>query len=147
SFADNTVIIPVGVIGEIDRFKKEQTERGFNARSVVRQLDALRGERSLSLGVDLPGGGRLRVYCEPERVFQPTNGHADIEILRIADAVKREEPQTPVVIVTKDINLRIRADAIGMKAEDYESDQVRLADLYSGQVELDVTPEQLADFK
>src|SRR5262249_16263149 len=84
TFADNTVIIPVGVIGEIDRFKKEQTERGFNARSVVRQLDALRGERSLSLGVDLPGGGRLKVYCEPERVFQPTNGHADIEILRIA---------------------------------------------------------------
>lgn len=146
-FADNTVIIPVGVIGEIDRFKKEQTERGFNARAVVRQLDALRGERSLSLGVDLPSGGRLKVYCEPQRVFEPTNGHADIEILRIADAVKREEPDVPVVIVTKDINLRIRADAVGMKAEDYESDQVRLADLYSGQVEIEVTTEELGEFK
>lgn len=145
-FVDNVVIIPVGVITEIDRFKKEQTDRGFNARAVVRLLDSLRTDHSLSSGVDLSNGGRLIVYCEPEQVFANGNGHADTEILRVASKVRTSDPKTPVVIVTKDINLRIRADAAGLRAEDYESDRVQLSDLYSGQGELVVTPGQLARF-
>lgn len=146
-FADNTVIIPVGVISEIDRFKKEQTDRGFNARAVVRLLDGLRGERPLSEGVKLQTGGVLRVHCEPEQVFSRDNGSADIELLRVASHIAKAEPRTPTVIVTKDINLRIRADAAGIVAEDYESDQVNLSELYSGQVELNITPHQLEDFR
>jgi PhoH-like ATPase len=145
-FVDNVVIIPVGVITEIDRFKKEQTDRGFNARAVVRLLDSLRTDHSLSSGVDLSNGGRLIVFCEPEQVFSNGNGHADTEILRVATKIRTNDPSTPVVIVTKDINLRIRADAAGLRAEDYESDRVQLSDLYSGQGELIVTPEQLARF-
>ncbi len=146
-FADNTVIIPVAVIGEIDHFKKERTERGFNARAVVRLLDSLRGEKSLACGVDLENGGKLRIYCEPDRVLAAGNGHGDLEILRVAQAIREAEPNTPVIIVTKDINLRIRADAAGLRAEDYESDRIRLSELYTGQVELTVTPQRLAEFR
>lgn len=146
-FADNTVIIPVAVISEIDHFKKERTDRGFNARTVVRLLDSLRGQRSLACGVELENGGKLVVHCEPDRVLAEENGRADLEILRVAQAVQKAEPDTPVIIVTKDINLRIRADAAGLRAEDYESDRIRLCDLYSGQVEHAVAPQRLAEFR
>ncbi|MCK4343052.1 MAG: PhoH family protein [Phycisphaerae bacterium] len=146
-FADNTVIIPVGVISELDRFKKEFTDRGFNARTVVRLLDGLRQDQSLAAGVSLENGGTLRVYCEPEQVLKGSNGSADLEILRVAQAVKQAEPETPVVIVTKDINLRIRADAAGLRAEDYETDHVRLQEVSSADGELKLTAEQLDEFR
>src|ERR1700759_3174571 len=61
NFADNSVLIPIEVIEEIDRFKRESSELGQNARTVSRMLDGLRGEGSLSEGVKLPNGGRLKV--------------------------------------------------------------------------------------
>lgn len=146
-FADNTVIIPVGVISEIDRFKRERTDRGFSARSVVRLLDSLRGERSLACGVDLEHGGKLTVYCEPDRALEEGDDHVDLEILRVAQSVRQAEPDTPVIIVTKDINLRIRADAAGLRAEDYESDRIQLSELYTGQQELAVMSQRLAEFQ
>ncbi|MBU0616721.1 MAG: PhoH family protein [Planctomycetes bacterium] len=146
-FADNTVVIPVGVISEIDRFKKERTDRGFNARSVVRLLDALRNETSLADGVKLENGGRLMVHCDRERALAEPRKPADVEILRVAQDVRKAQPDTPVIIVTKDINLRIRADAAGLRAEDYTSDRIQLSDLYSGQREHAVTPQRLAEFR
>jgi len=146
-FADNIVLIPVAVIREIDQFKKERTDRGYNARTVVRLLDSLRGERSLASGVPLEQGGLLKVYCDPDEPLSAGNGQADTEILRVAREIQRAEPDTPVVIVTKDINLRIRADAAGLRAEDYESDRVPLADLYTGQVERPVGRRQFAEFQ
>jgi PhoH-like ATPase len=142
-FADNTVIIPVGVISEIDRFKKEMTARGYNARAVVRVLDALRDGQSLASGVRLESGGLLRVHCAPEELEGGQHGSADMELLRVARRIHQEEPDTPVVIITKDINLRIRADAAGLRAEDYQSDHVLLADLFSGQAQRTLEPQQL----
>lgn len=146
-FDDNTVIIPVSVISEIDRFKKEQTARGYAARAVVRLLDGLRGEHNLVEGVALKSGGLLRVHCDPERGLADMNGHADLEILRVAQSVRRVEPQTPVIIVTKDISLRIRADAAGLRAEDYESDQVRLTELHPIDEEKSIAVEQFERFQ
>jgi len=147
NFSDNTVIVPVGVIEEIDRFKKEMTDRGFNARSVARLLDSLRAEQHLTSGVKLPNGGMLKVFCEPERALSaaPTNG--DLELLRVARVVQQAEPDTPVIIVTKDINLRIRADVSGLRAEDYESDHVMLSEVEAGDVEIVLTPADLEAFK
>jgi PhoH-like ATPase len=146
-FADNTVIIPVGVISEIDQFKKERTDRGYSARAVVRLLDSLRaGQHSLASGVPLSNGGMLKVFCDPRRVFTANNGSADVEILRVAQVVQEADPDVPVIVVTKDINLRIRADAVGVRAEDYETDRVALSDLYSGQVEVAASAEQIAQF-
>lgn len=142
-FAENTVIIPVVVISEIDRFKKEMTARGYNARAVIRLLDGLRDGKSLAAGVPLEGGGSLRVHCEPGATAVDSDVSADTEILRVAQRISESEPDIPVVIVTKDINLRIRADAAGLRAEDYESDHVLLSDLYGGQSDRTLGSEQL----
>ncbi len=149
SFADNTVIIPVGVVEEIDRFKKEMSNRGYNARALARLLDSLRPpdkvERFTS-GIVLPNGGTLKVYCDEERALAVHPEEGDVEVLRVARATQQSEPDTPAVIVTKDINLRIRADVCGLRAEDYESDRVVLSDLEGEDVEFDVEPELLETF-
>ncbi len=145
-FADNTVIIPVAVVEEIDRFKKEMTERGFNARAVARMLDSLRGERSFASGIPLSNGGTLRVHCDAEAAFSPTPRNGDLEVLRTARAVQQDDPETPAIIVTKDINLRIRADASGLRAEDYESDHVRLSELESRTPEYALDEQDISRF-
>lgn len=146
-FADNTVVIPVGVLGELDRFKKEPSDRGYSARAVVRLLDGLRNGQSLATGVPLSNGGRLRVYCQPEKVLSGVTEPADLEILHVAQRVQGEDALSPVVIVTKDINLRIRADAAGLRAEDYESDHVQLAEVTATDREVEVSPERFEIFR
>lgn len=140
-FADNDVIIPIEVIIEIDRFKHEMSSRGQNAREVSRLLDHLRQSESLAKGVRLETGGTLRVLCGSDAGAATKNAYADAEILRIARELQEHEPDTRVVIVTKDINLRIRADALGLAAEDYTTDRVGLSDLYTGRIEITGTPE------
>src|ERR1043166_7415594 len=135
-FADNVVVIPIEVIIEIDRFKHEISSRGQNAREVSRLLDQLRQSQSLATGVKLRSGGTLRVYCGKDHAAASKNVYADAEILRIAREIKQSEGGGKVIIVTKDINLRIRADALGLSAEDYTSDRVGPADLYTGRIEM-----------
>lgn len=145
-FADNFVVLPIEVIVEIDRFKHEFSSRGQNAREVSRRLDQLRNGQSLSQGVPLPGGGTLTVHCPQGNGVSLPAGSADNEILRTAREIRDGHPEAKVVIVTKDINLRIRADALGLPAEDYTSDRVGLADLYTGQIELTIAPPLLERF-
>jgi PhoH-like ATPase len=153
NFEENAVLIPIEVIEEIDRFKRESTELGQNARAVSRMLDSFRGEGSLSEGVKLPNGGRLKI------IFQK-NGHAngngsngltahtvDNRILSLASGVQKAQPRNATILVSKDINLRIKADALGLLAEDYETDRVFIKDLYTGMIELTVSPEQIASFR
>ena len=151
SFEDNHVLIPIEVIEEIDRFKRESTELGQNARTVSRMLDSFRGDGSLSEGVKLPNGGKLKI------AFQ-RNGHVggdgrmngdtvDNRILSLAAAIQKAQPKNPTILVSKDINLRIKADALGLQAEDYETDRVSITDLYTGMVELSVGPDKLAAFR
>lgn len=140
-FADNEVIIPIEVIIEIDRFKHEISSRGSNAREVSRLLDKFRQSQSLAQGVRLPNTGTLRVWCESENRAAGKNAYADAEILRVAREIQDRRPGVKAVIVTKDINLRIRADALGLAAEDYNTDRVGLADLYTGRIELAESPD------
>jgi PhoH-like ATPase len=151
SFADNTVLIPIEVIEEIDRFKRESTELGQNARTVSRMLDAYRAQGRLSEGVALPNGGRLRVLVQP-RPGRNGNGRAknqsvDDRILALCLHVQKREPKRRTILVSKDINLRIKADALGLPAEDYESDRVNLQDLYTGVFEWHVSADRLAAFR
>ncbi len=147
-FADNTVVIPIDVIEEIDQFKKEFSDRGQNAREVSRMLDALRRESSLAEGVAMANGGTLRVYCDGlDELRAKTKGQVDTNILRVAAEIQQREPEVPVIIVSKDINLRIRADAMGLRAQDYQSDRVGLAELYTGQIELAVPADQIERFR
>jgi len=152
SFAANSVLIPIEVIEEIDRFKRESTELGQNARNVSRMLDGFRGEGRLSEGVRLPNGGKLKIVFQ--RNGQERNGHAvfsdntvDNRILSLAAGIRKAQPKNPTILVSKDINLRIKADALGLQAEDYETDRVHIKDLYTGMVELRVSPDRLASFR
>src|SRR5689334_13624905 len=151
-FEENNVLLPIEVIEEIDRFKRESTELGQNARSVSRTLDGLRGEGRLSEGVDLPNGGRLRIIFQKNGAVK--NGHAvfstdsvDNRILSLAFDIKKAQPKSHTILVSKDINLRIKADALGLLAEDYENDRVFIKDLYTGMIELTVSPERIASFR
>ncbi len=146
-FADNNVHIPIEVIEEIDRFKRESSELGQNARAVSRTLDSLRGKGKLSKGVKLPGGGKLRILFQDKKSSDASvigDNTVDSRIVALALALQKSTPRTPTILVTKDINLRIKADALGLEAEDYESDRVSLKDLYSGLLEIQATPEKIA---
>ena len=152
SFADNSVLIPIEVIEEIDRFKRESSELGQNARTVSRMLDGFRGEGSLSEGVTLPNDGKLKI------VFYK-NGHSpngdsgldahsvDNRILSLAAGIQKSQPRNPTILVSKDINLRIKADALGLSAEDYETDRVFITDLYTGMIEMSAAPDKIAKFR
>lgn len=150
NFADNNVLIPIEVIEEIDRFKRESSELGQNARTVSRALDSLRAAGSLSKGVKLENGGKLRIIFHQNGTDSKIlfgNKTVDSQIVAVAKEVQLAEPKSKVVIVSKDINLRIKADAVGLLAEDYENDRVYLKDLYTGMLEMQVTPEKIAKFR
>src|SRR5262245_39191517 len=151
SFEENYVLLPIEVIEEIDGFKRESTELGQNARSVSRMLDGLRGAGRLSEGVPLPNGGHLRIIFEKPAT---KNGHSlfstnsvDNRILSLAFRIKKSQPRSQTVLVSKDINLRVKADALGLMAEDYENDRVLIKDLYTGMIEMQVGPEKMAHFR
>ncbi|WP_216921590.1 PhoH family protein [Synechococcus sp. CCAP 1479/9] len=152
-FEDNQVVIPIEVVEEIDRFKRDPSEKGRNARQVSRLLDQLREKGNLAEGVpiDAVSGGTLKVvFCRSETLRQlPPElkaGNGDNNILAVALEQRLQEvvgSQPPVVLVTKDTNLRIKADAVGLIAQDYTTDKVDMADLYPGFCERWVDADQM----
>jgi PhoH-like ATPase len=151
SFADNHVLIPIEVIEEIDHFKRESSELGQNARSVSRMLDGFRGEGSLSEGVKLPNGGKLQITFQKNGHVNGdahVNGNSvDNRILSLAANIQKAQPKNPTILVSKDINLRIKADALGLQAEDYETDRVFITDLYTGMMGMSVATNKMAAFR
>ncbi|HBL57683.1 MAG TPA: phosphate starvation-inducible protein PhoH [Cyanobacteria bacterium UBA8803] len=144
-FEDNDVILPITLIEELDRFKKNSDITGRNARQVSRTLDALRQQGHLTDGISLKQGGVLRVaLCQRETLrllpaeLEHSNG--DNTILAVALDWK-SQCQCPVVLVSKDTNLRIKADALGLIAQDYETNKVDIDELYTGTAEVMVPPE------
>lgn len=149
SFEENDVVIPIYVVEEIDGFKKELSELGRNARQVSRYLDDLRQEGSLSHGVKLDGGGTLRVATTsktlPEEVS--TDRGLDSRILATAlDFKEKKSAKDKVVFITKDTNLRIRADAIGVETENFEPERTEISDIYPGYATLEVSSEEIDSF-
>ena len=134
-FQEHDVVLPIVVIEEVDHFKKDQTEVGRNARSVSRLLDRLRALGSLSRGVPLEGGGSLKVDVAAHSldvgILSADKHKADNQILACARELLHTRKER-VVLVTKDTNLRIKADAIGVQAEDYTTDMVEMDELYTG---------------
>lgn len=149
-FEDNDLILPIYVIEEIDQFKRENNERGRNARTVSRLLDAQR-ERggSLSNGVQIGEGGSLRVHVPAHRpvlsiALNPNSG--DHAILQTAIELRDATPDRPTIFVTMDVNLRIRADALGLRTETYENQAVDAEHLDTGLIELTVSQQELDSF-
>ncbi len=145
-FEENNVIVPIHVIEEIDGFKRQLTELGRNAREVSRILDEYREMGNLREGVPTTGGGTLRVAFTHKRLEDAVlNSHTqDNLILGVALHVREQDPETPCVFVTKDTNLRVRADVLDLRAENYDNDNVSISELYPGACEVEV-PDELID--
>ncbi|MDJ0703901.1 MAG: PhoH family protein [Leptolyngbyaceae cyanobacterium MO_188.B28] len=144
-FEDNEVVLPITIIEELDRFKKNPDETGRNAREVSRLLDKLRQQGSLVDGIALEHDGVLRVsLCHRETLselpLELEGDKADNEILAVALEQKRR-CNCPVILVSKDTNLRIKSDTLGLAAEDYETDKIDVEGLYSGMTEVLVDAE------
>jgi PhoH-like ATPase len=149
-FEDNDVVLPITVIEELDRFKKEPETIGRNARQTSRKLDELRQQGHLTEGIDLGTGGTLRVaLCHRETLQElppeMERDRGDNSILAVALELRRQVDR-PVILVSKDTNLRIKANALELPAEDYETDKVDVEDLYTGVAELLLSPEQIDQF-
>jgi PhoH-like ATPase len=129
-FEDNNIEIPICVLEEMDRFKKEMTEIGRNARQTARNLDALRELGDLSVGVKLPSGGTIRVAVALSRVLCKLplgldENIPDNQILAVA-------VDCHGILVSRDVNLRIKASAVGVPAEDYKHTAVKVDEFYTG---------------
>ena len=146
-FGKNEVYLPLIVIEEVDRFKKDQNENGRNARHFSRIIDDLRHEGSLNDGVLLENGGRLIVTVDRE---VKANKHfdltlADNKILATALALKEDGKNT--LLVSKDINLRLKADVLRLNAEDYGKKDVSIDELYQGHRVWEVGASELTSFE
>lgn len=136
SFQDNRVVIPIIVIEEIDQFKKGVDEKSRNARQIGRYLDALRSRGSLQEGVNLDNGGILQVTVNKEVSNVASNllflDRNDNLIISTALYFKEKYPDTKVVLVSMDANVRIKADSVGLNAENFETGTVNFEELYTG---------------
>jgi PhoH-like ATPase len=148
-FQDNTVIIPIEVLEEIDKFKRESSDRGAHARAVSRLLDGFRQLGRLSDGIPLPNGGRLQVVLPSHNGNGPAHVKSSVDdrLIELTREIQTASPEIPTILVTKDINLRIKADALGLCAEDYETDHIKAGDLYPGTFELAISPEAFGAFR
>ena len=150
-FEEHDVFLPMIVLEELDSNKKGMTEVARNARQTSRTLDALVGlkDSDISLGISLSGtghsdvGGKLFFQTKPLEYALPTSlpqGKADNQILGVVQALGKLYHERQVVLVSKDINMRVKARALGLPAEDYQNDKT-LEDgdlLYSGSLALPI---------
>ena len=143
NFEDNNIILPIYVVEEIDKLKRSEGEKGRNARLTARTIDELRKNGSLFKGVTLPKGGTFRVEIKGDYKNLPSFLQKDVMDNRILAVVIElsKEINEKVILVTKDINMRIKADALDIPVEDYETDTVSIDELYKGYAEIIVNDE------
>lgn len=142
--------IPISVIEEVDRFKRDQGENGRNARQFSRFIDVLRAKGSLAHGVQLDNS-EIYVYVSTDLMMtgMPTEldaQKADNRILSTALALQKQHPRNKVELISKDINLRIKADVYGITAKDFEPTNVSPEEMYEGYLELELAPGQIDTF-
>jgi PhoH-like ATPase len=140
NFEENDIAIPITVLEELDNFKEGNTTRNFEARQFIRFLDSMSGSFTLRDWVPLEGEhkGKFKVVMpqpdlevNAEKIFDDRK--ADHKILNAAIALQRDEPDAKVTLVTKDINLRLKAKALNVPAEDYETGKIQdVGNLYAG---------------
>lgn len=143
SFRDNEVVVPLWVLEELDKLKSYSDERGRNARAAIRLLDELGKHGNISSGVKMDNGSTLKVVLSHPKEMPPylDMEKVDNKILFTAFALKKEGKQ--VFFVSKDINARVKATALGIKAVDYEKQKVNISNLYQGYREAEVAKETI----
>ena len=150
-FEEHDVIIPITVIEELDRFKKGKETLNIQARGFLRSLDTLCSDRIFNGGVPIgPDRGNIRIQLEQE--FHPQLAanfsihKPDHHILNAAFFLAQDHPDRHAILVTKDVNLRMKAKAVGLMAQDYTSDHVKdPSDLYPGNRLEENIPETVID--
>jgi PhoH-like ATPase len=147
------VIIPITVLEELDEFKKGNDLINFHAREFIRRLDKLAGDRLFSEGIPLgEGRGKLFVKMPDPRsdlidsVF--VHNKADNRILALAEQMRKSSPGRKVILISKDINLRMKAKSLGISAEDYETGKIaNVEELYTGcRIVEGIDPSQISRF-
>ena len=151
NFGRSDIIVPLKVLEEIDKHKKRQDSVGNNARSIVRTFDSLREKGSLQEGVSL-GDKRGRLYVKGyDSNYIPDDldrKNADHIIIATALTLREQEPERNIILVTRDIQLRVICDSLGLACEGYNSDQVveTAEGLYDGLTEFYVEDRIIDDF-
>jgi PhoH-like ATPase len=144
NFKEHDVAIPITVLEEIDRFKKGNDVINFEAREFIRNIDKLSGQFSLQDWIPLngPTKGKFKVLMH-EKAEVDANSvfgekKADHNILNAALSLKEQSPQRKVILVSKDINLRLKAKSLNLQAEDYQTGKVKdIESLYTGKTTVD----------
>ena len=136
AYANNDIVVPFKVLEEIDKHKKRQDGVGANARHTIRSLDELRARGSLRKGVRIEKGKGIIIARGYDRSVLPEDFdvNADNEIIGVAITEKASNPKRKVIVVSRDINMRVKCDALGLPCEDYVEGQVvkTRAELYGG---------------
>jgi len=146
TFLGGKVVLPLTVVEELDNFKKSNDSRGRSARTVSRYLDELRPHGKLSDGVPLEHGGALKVEVEARADLPISFEPHSKDNLILKTAMGYAQQGETVVLITKDINLRIKAEALGLTAEDYEKEKVHPEQLYQGWREIPLQSGQIDKF-
>ncbi|MDF1579051.1 MAG: PhoH family protein [Desulfurivibrionaceae bacterium] len=145
SFSDNVVVLPMSVIEELDRFKSHNNELARNARHVIRQLDHLRAKGNLGRGVEMDNGGTLKIYHERDLADHGLDMRiADNRILGVAFTLFKQDKK--VIFVSKDINARLKADALGIEVMDFEKQKVNFDELFAGNCQVKVPGAKVDEF-
>ena len=150
-FEEHDVTLPIVVLEELDQFKKGNETLNYHAREFVRALDGLSGDKLLNGGVRIgPGQGKISVRLESTFHEDLRNNFSsnkpDHHILNAAYQIVQGEPSRDVILVSKDVNLRMKAKSLGLPAQDYRSDQVRnLSELYQGRRAVEKVDRALID--
>jgi PhoH-like ATPase len=146
SFANNVVILPMTVIEELDKFKKNNDELGRNARRVIRTLDSLRTRGSLGDGVIMENGGVLKVSASREEIPRSSIDLSIPDNMIIAAAYNLKQQGERSIFVSKDINARIKADALAIEVMDFEKEKADFDTLFTGWREIPVPAAVVDDF-
>lgn len=151
NFEDNEVVIPLVVVEELDCLKKADGDKGANARAAVRLLEKYRNEGDLLSGVKLKNEGSLRIEKNYTQVKLPEDlpeDKSDNRILKVCKGLKEDKKDTQVCLVTKDLVLRLKAQIMGVNAEDYTTEQIQADDAdYTGRSEVYIPSEMIKEFK
>ncbi len=144
TFSGAEVVIPLTVVEEMEKFKRETSDRGKNSRECIRELDKLRENGSLSDGILVEGGGSVRIALASPQVTVPPSFRLDIaddQIILIAYAIKQQGK--PVRFISKDLAARIKADVLGIETADYLKGYIPRDEFYKGWYSMQVPSVQL----
>jgi PhoH-like ATPase len=143
-FEDNEVVLPITVIEELDKLKRGNGEIPYSARQTLRLIDAFRETGKLSSGVALPNGGSMRVVINEDSHLKKQS--SDNRIISTAFSLAIHENNTkPVILVSKDTSVRIKADALGLETQDYLKDKTTVFQKYGNILEDEKSAEPVSE--